>query len=88
MVNELKGVKPLCLLGKRFGEDISYLFQGVHVDHVKVFSLELLLQPAETNVLGAVRMAHFLAVTLVDDRNCGLIVFKELDTKLIAQAHM
>ena len=24
VVNELKGVKPLCLLGKRFGEDISY----------------------------------------------------------------
>ena len=81
MVNEPKSVKPLSLFSERFGEDISYLLQGVHIDHVKVFSLELLLQPSETYVLGAVSMAHFLTVTLVDDRDSGLIVFKELDTK-------
>ncbi|CAE7245345.1 cofG, partial [Symbiodinium sp. CCMP2456] len=69
---------PLCFFGEGLRENVDYLLKSVNIDHVEVFNLKLLTQPAKADILGSIGMAHFLTVAFGNDRNGCLVVFQAI----------
>ena len=88
MIDESKRFVPLGFVGKGFLQDVSQLLISANIDHVKKSALELLLQPSKRNALSAIGMSHFLTISHRDNRDRGLVVFKELDLKLLRKVNI